>query len=539
MLPDHSVLSEFRTSLQWDILGYLPELILVSGIVGLLLLQIVTSPRRIIVTTVSVIVLALALAVLLGIAASGWSTHLPGSFSGLLQLDPLANFFRVLLVLFGGWLVVLTYWSGFPDAEDAADFYVLLLGGTVGLMLMVSAQHLLLVFLGLEMASLPSYMLSGFRRSSRVASEAALKYAIYGAASAGMALYGISLLTVAAGSGDLSRVAAVILDSRGPSFPIAAAGGLLFLVGLGFKLAAVPFHFWLPDVFTGATAEVAAFLAVASKAAAVGLGARLIVLLWGLASAEGETVMVLPSLFVLSLILAAAVTTTVGNLAALTQTELQRLFGYSTIAHSGIMLMGLATMRPEGLIAVLVYLVGYFPMNLGVFATIACLRNGTEPVPLQVEDCQGLAWQRPAMGVPFVVFVMSLLGLPPLAGFVGKFLIFISLYQSSTAAFATGAVALGWGYGVLLAIGLVNTLISAGYYLRLARAVGLDAPGEKIREGVLAAESGLAAQPMPAGLAVYFVLLALALLMLGLMWAPVLELATRVVAETSSSSSPF
>ena len=443
-------------------------------------------------------------------------------FTGLLQVNPLANYLRGVLLLFGGLLVLLTYVSRLPESDDVADFHGLLLGGTVGLMLMVSANHLMLVFLGLEMASLPSYMLSGFRRNSRVGSEAALKYAIYGAASAGVTLYGISLLAIAAGTGDLPTAVAAVTDTTGAGFPLAAAGGLFFLVGLGFKLAAVPFHFWLPDVFAGATAEVAAFLAVASKAAAIGLGVRLLLL----ASLSAEQMMPLPTTFALSLIIVAAATTTLGNLAALPQTNLQRLFGYSTIAHSGVMVMGLATMQREGLIAVLVYLAGYFPMNLGAFAAIACLRTGTAPV--SVDAFRGLARQRPEIGVPLVVFVMSLLGLPPLAGFVGKFLIFIAVFTASQQAFSTGAVTLGWAYRILLGVGLLNTLISLGYYLRIVRAVGLDVPEEGT--GSDTAEVG---PSLSGGIAVYFGILAAALLILGLAWGPLLELATTAVAGPS------
>src|SRR5207248_11065988 len=199
-------------------------------------------------------------------------------FTGMLVSDPFAGFVRTLLLAGSLLTVLLTVLTGIPDREDSADFYALLLGGTLGMLLMASANHLLMVFIAVEMASLPSYALAGFLKGKRRGSEAALKYVVYGAGASGVMLYGISLLAGTFGTGHLPDVAAATAARlRAGGFdPVLLTGYAFLLIGFGFKLAAVPFHFWCPDVFEGAAAEVAGFLSVASKAAAVALTARVL-----------------------------------------------------------------------------------------------------------------------------------------------------------------------------------------------------------------------------------------------------------------------
>ena len=501
MLPD---LDQF-TALGTDLLRFLPELVLAGGVILLLLLRLVPKFDRAHLGTVSTAVAAAAL------VAAVWQS--PGEssvFTGLLALDGLAVYLRILLLAFTVLLSILCLLTGIPDRDDAADFGVLLLGGTLGLMLMVSANHLLIVFLGLEMASLPSYALAGFLKGRRTGSEAALKYVLYGAASAGVALYGISLLTAAFGTGDLTVIASRLTGGiHGPAPFLPLAGLVLLLVGFGFKLAVVPFHFWLPDVFDGATAEVGAFLSVASKAAAVGLTARVLLALQD----HSLDLLKWPETLGLILIVVAAITATLGNLAALGQTNLKRMLGYSTIAHAGYMLMGLATFRREGVAAVLVYLAGYLLMNLGAFAVVAVVRNRTGSET--VAACRGLIARSPAVGVPLAVFLASLLGLPPLAGFAGKFLVFAAVYDAGQ--FYGGT--LGVAFTVLLAVGVLNTVVSAGYYLAILRSAGLDEPTDP--------------QPLGEswGVAVYLGLLAVALVVVGVAWGPLAEWATTAVGE--------
>ncbi|MFM7034062.1 MAG: NADH-quinone oxidoreductase subunit N, partial [Planctomycetia bacterium] len=324
--------------------------------------------------------------------ATGGRTEL---FSGLLVYDSFTAYVRFLLAGFLVLYIVFTKVSGIPDREDGADFYSLVLGATLGMCLMASANHLLMIFMAVEMASVPSYALAGVLKGRRAASEAAIKYAVYGAGAAGIMLYGISLLAGVLGTCHLpsmaTELAQLVRDgASGGSLTVLVLGGLMLSVGLAFKLSAVPFHFWCPDVFEGAAAEVGAFLSVASKAAAVALLVRVAHGLGmpagGKAAAELVAQLEPVRHFSVALIgLLAAITCTLGNLAAYGQTNMKRLLAYSTIAHAGYLMMGvaaavsLAGARPESarnaVGAVAFYLGTYLFMNLAAFALVAMLRN--------------------------------------------------------------------------------------------------------------------------------------------------------------------
>lgn len=525
MPPTSDSLAVLQSTLLDDLRRFAPELVLIGAIVAMLLARMA---RRLDRAHLGAVALAGSMAALLALLAPhlGWweGSYSTATFSGLLALDPFAEYLRGLLLAFAVLVVVLTRITGIPDAEDSADFYTLLLGGTLGMMVMVSANHLLMIFLGLEMASLPSYALAGFLKGRRRGSEAALKYVIYGAASSGVALYGISLLTAQFGTGHLPTIAdgyADVLQGRGGFTPVLAAGTLLFLVGLGFKLGAVPFHWWLPDVFEGAAAEVGAFLSVASKAAAVGLTARFLMTLQGAADDFDPTV--LPRTLGMGVLVAAAVTATLGNLAALAQTNLKRLLGYSTVAHAGYMMMALATFTRDGVAAVLFYLAAYLLMNLGAFAVVAVVRNRTGAET--IDACRGLLGRSPALTVALAAFLLSLLGIPPLAGFAGKFQVFAAVYEAGRDYSRLGQPDLGIAFYVLLGVGVVNTAVSAGYYLRVLRSASLDDATEKDEKGEPAAlgESW--------GATIYIAVLAVALVVVGVWWDPLTDLAARAAGR--------
>ncbi len=523
MPPTSDSLAVLQADLLADLRRFAPELVVVGTILALLLARLVRRLDHAHLAAVALGGSAAALGALLAPHFQLWDVSYNSSFAGLLALDPFAEYLRGLLLAFAVLAVVLTRITGIPDAEDSADFYTLLLGGTLGMMVMVSANHLLMIFLGMEMASLPSYALSGFLKGRRRGSEAAIKYVVYGAASSGVALYGISLLTATFGTGSLPAVAAgyaKVLQAGGFT-PVLAAGTLLFLVGLGFKLGAVPFHWWLPDVFEGAAAEVGAFLSVASKAAAVGLTARFLLALQGAEAGADPTL--LPRTVGLGVLIVSAVTATLGNLAALAQTNLKRLLGYSTIAHAGYMMMGLAAMTRDGAAAVLFYLAAYLLMNLGAFAAVAIIRNRTGAET--IDACRGLLGRSTAVTVGLALFLLSLLGIPPLAGFAGKFQVFAAVYEAGRDYARLGQPGLGTAFYVLLGVGVVNTVVSAGYYLRVLRAAGLDDPAERDEKGEPAP---LGESPEAAG---YLTVLAAALVVVGVWWGPLTDLATRAVAR--------
>lgn len=421
-------------------------------------------------------------------------------FGGLLMFDSLTAYIRFLLMGFLAIYIPFTKVSGIPDREDGADFYTLILGATLGMCLMASANHLLMVFMAVEMASVPSYVLAGLLKGRKASSEAALKYAVYGAGTAGIMLYGISLLGGLLGTCHLPSMAAELarVVDAGPAsgnIMVLALGGLMLAVGLAFKLSAVPFHFWCPDVFEGAAAEIGGFLSVASKTAAVALLLRVC---FGLGVAEtgaaetgavasigaafaGTDVLSLASTrhFMVFLVgLMAAVTCTLGNLAAYGQTNMKRLLAYSTIAHAGYLMMAVAAavamvgVDPAGardaVSAVAFYLGTYLFMNLGAFAIVALLRNQLRSE--EIESYAGLVRSSPGIVVATAIVLVSLIGLPPLAGFVAKFLVFSSLVQAIMAG-AERPLML-----VLLVVGGFNTVISLFYYLRVLKVMTFDPP---------------------------------------------------------------
>ncbi|MDA1039673.1 MAG: NADH-quinone oxidoreductase subunit N [Planctomycetota bacterium] len=410
-------------------------------------------------------------------------------FSGLLVFDSFTAYLRCILAGFLVLYIVFTKVSGIPDREDGADFYSLVLGATLGMCLMASANHLLMVFMAVEMASVPSYALAGILKGRRAASEAAIKYAVYGAGAAGIMLYGISLLAGVLGTchlpsmaNELARV--VQAGPPGGSVMVLTLGGLMLAVGLAFKLSAVPFHFWCPDVFEGAAAEVGAFLSVASKAAAVALLIRVAYAL-GMPAGEAAAGIVadlapVRHFSVAVIALMAAVTCTLGNLAAYGQTNMKRLLAYSTIAHAGYLMMGVAAAialagpKPAAaataVTAVAFYLGTYLFMNLAAFAIVAFLRNRLRSE--EIASYAGLVRTSPGIVVATTVVLVSLIGLPPLAGFVAKFLVFSSLVEAISAGVDRQLMLL------LLVVGGLNTVISLFYYLRVLKVMTFDAPPE-------------------------------------------------------------
>ena len=418
-------------------------------------------------------------------------------FGGLLVFDAFTAFLRMVLTGFLLLYVLLTKLSGIPDREDGADFYSLVLGSSLGMCLMASANHLLMVFMAVEMASVPSYALAGMLKGRPASSEAALKYAVYGAGAAGVMLYGISLiagllgtLQLPAVSTELARVMSA--GSTSGSAMVLCLGGLMLTVGLAFKLSAVPFHFWCPDVFEGAAAEVGAFLSVASKAAAVALLVRVAFAFSVPAGLAGSAVVATATALadsrhfvVYTIGLLAAVTCTFGNLAAYGQTNMKRLLAYSTIAHAGYLMMAvaaavaMAVSTPAGardaITAVAFYLATYLFMNLGAFGIVALLRNRLRSE--EIAAYAGLIRTSPGIVVAMAVVLVSLIGLPPLAGFVAKFLVFSSLVDAIIAG-AERPLMLA-----LLVIGGFNTVISLFYYLRVLRVMTFEPlPDDRVAE---------------------------------------------------------
>jgi NADH-quinone oxidoreductase subunit N len=563
-----NLLQDLQSSIWQDSLAFLPELLICGTIVLLLLLRLFRGLDRLHLGGVALGLTVLALITALyqwrgqpgppggqDQTLLGWLSAVDrwlrsvfdprprgveslNLFSGLLVYDNFTIFLKLFLLGFASLLVWLSLLTGIPDREDSGDFYVLLLGATLGMMLMASANHLLMVFLAIEMASLPSYALAGFLKGRRQSSEAALKYVVYGGGAAGVMLYGISLVAGKYGTGYLPELALAL--SQAPSLdPLMVLGVLFILIGFGFKLAAVPFHFWCPDVFEGAAAEIAGFLSVASKGAALALTGRFALMLTGLAvpgladadpaKAAAAWQNVAPFLAP-ALGLVAAVTATFGNLAAFVQTNLKRLLAYSTIAHAGYMLMGLATLTREGAAAVLFYLVAYLFMNLGAFAVVAFLRNRTGSEDLA--DFRGLGYRAPLLVFALAVCLLSLLGLPPLAGFMAKFQIFQVLFSAGQLYVDLGLDGVGYLMYALLVIAGLNSVLSLFYYVKVLRVMVLERPLEEVE--------GREPRPLPVppGADAYALLMAVLLLVTGILWGPLYRESLVGVKQFGQAPSP-
>ena len=369
-----------------------------------------------------------------------WSAP-AATFQGMVALDGFALFLNVMLCAATAAVLLLSVGYLPRQGIEAGEYYALVLFAAVGMMLMAAATDLLIVFLGLELMSLCLYVLAGYYRTRPEGNEAALKYFLLGAFASGFLVYGIALLYGATGTTGLAALGRAVGTGGAARDPMILAGVALLLVGLGFKASAVPFHQWVPDVYEGAPTAVTALIATGSKAAAVAALVRVLVALRPL---EGDAPMLLWWLAVLTM--------TVGNVVALVQTNVKRLLAYSSIAQVGYMLVGLAAGAGPGNSAVLFYLGVYALASVGAFGTVLLLqREGREAVDLTAYG--GLGARHPVLALGLTIFLLTLIGIPPTAGFVGKVYLF-------SAAIQRGLVGLA-------VIAVLNSVLAAYYYLRL------------------------------------------------------------------------
>jgi NADH-quinone oxidoreductase subunit N len=393
-----------------------------------------------------------------GASLALWGSEPTWLFGRMIVLDPFAVFFKILLSLSLVAAVVMSLDSSeVAGRPNEGEYYTLLVASGLGMLLMAAAGNLLMAYLSLEFVSLTSYVLTGFLRHNRRSGEAALKYLIYGGVASGAMIYGMSWVFGLTGSMDYAVIAKQLATVDAASQGALFVALLLVIAGFGYKIAAVPFHMWAPDVYMGAPIPVTAFLAVGSKAA--GFAILLRFFHFGVGSGDA-----LPGgLPLLTLLWCVCfLTMTLGNLAALSQDNLKRLLAYSSISHAGYALLGVVVFREEGVRAALIYLTVYYLMNLGAFWVVMLVANqsGRE----DIDGYRGLAWRGGAApAVALTVFLASLAGLPPFAGFVGKFYVF-------------GAGVRG-GLRLLVVAGALNSVISLFYYFRIVKRMFFDEPG--------------------------------------------------------------
>ncbi len=432
-----------------------------------------------------VVALFLALRVAGVIGDGGVSGLSPQPGGGMLIADRLSLCFQIILIVFLGGVMWL-WWLGSAGAErNAPEFFVLLLGSALGMIMMVSTLNLLMIVVAIEMASLPSYAIVGFDKRDAKGAEASLKYMIFGAVCAAIMLYGASLLYGLVGSlgvGDVARYAGEHL-AVGEYRILLAVGLLCFLAGIAFKISAVPFHFWCPDAFEGAKIEVTTWLSVASKAAGLVLLGRLVLTFCTAVEVTIEMQFIRPLAWTIGIM--AAVTCTVGNFSAYKQQSVKRLLAYSSIAHAGYMMMAAAVFihpsvegHQAGMTALLVYIIIYLFMNLGAFGSVALVTWDTGSD--RIEAFTGLARRAPWIAVPMIICLVSLVGIPPLAGFLGKWWILVALGSLHSTDSTQGWSSLGTLGWFLVIVMVINTLFSLYYYMRVVVQMSLRDDGQPI-----------------------------------------------------------
>jgi NADH-quinone oxidoreductase subunit N len=374
------------------------------------------------------------------------------ALGGLFIADAFGDFMKLLVLAGSGITLIMAL--RYIEREDMARFEypVLVLFATLGMLLMISANDMLALYLGLELQSLSLYVVAAFRRDHLRSSEAGLKYFVLGALSSGMLLYGISMIYGFAGTTSFVGLAAQF--DGGGAVPIGLIVGIVFLAaGLAFKISAVPFHMWTPDVYEGAPTPVTAFFATAPKVAAIALFVR--VMMGPFGGLVDQWQQIIWFIAIASMVL--------GALAAISQTNIKRLMAYSSIGHIGYALVGLAAGTEAGVNGLLIYITISIVMNLGTFACILCMRQ-KDVMMERIEDLKGLNKTNPPMALALAIFMFSMAGIPPLAGFFGKFYVFLAAIEA--------------GLYVLAVVGVLSSVIGAYYYLRIVKLMYFDDPIE-------------------------------------------------------------
>ena len=434
--------------INWHML--MPELVIVLTFVIVMVFDLFKSIRKSVLAWVTIVGSAIALWASVEMLHAG---VIGNEFNGMLRVDRFSMFFNIIFLV--STILVTLISINYLDRNDKrqGEYYVLILLATLGMMLMASGNELIVVFLGLELMSLSLYVLAGYFRSIQVSSEAGMKYLLLGAFASGFFLYGIALIYGGAGTTSIPEIASE-LEAGGKS-PLMLAGMFLLIVGFGFKVALVPFHQWAPDVYEGAPTPIAAFISAGPKAA--GFAAFLRIFTGALESLQPEWIVVV--------VILAALTMTVGNVIATAQSNIKRMLAYSSVAHAGYVLVGLAAANKDGISSAMLYLFIYCVMNIGAFAAVILART-EDGENLRIADYAGLGFRKPLLALFMTIMLLSLAGFPPTAGFVGKFYVFRSAVDA--------------GHTWLVVVAAINTAISAFYYLRVVVTMYMQEPEEEL-----------------------------------------------------------
>lgn len=428
------------------------EIFLSIGAMALLMIGVFKKDSVNLVSWLAVVFMAVAL--FLTVSVSGNQAF---TFNNMFVADGFTTFMKILVLVASALAVIMSREFFKLEGDDRFEFPVLLVLSTIGMMVMVSANDLMSLYMGIELQSLALYVLAAFKRDSERSTEAGLKYFVLGALSSGILLYGCSLVYGFIGSTNFTSIATAVVNFD--QVPVGAIVGLVFvLAGLAFKISAVPFHMWTPDVYEGSQTPVTAFFAVAPKVAALALLARTLYVPFGDMSGSWQQVVIFMS--VASMIL--------GSFAAIMQSNIKRLMAYSSIGHIGFALLGLIAGNAEGLRGVMIYMAIYLVMNVGTFVCIMSMRRKEDGMVEEINDLSGLGQNHPAMALALSIFMFSLAGVPPLAGFFAKWYVVVPVVNA--------------GYFTLATIAVLASVVGAYYYIRIVKVMYFDKPAEEFVE---------------------------------------------------------
>jgi NADH-quinone oxidoreductase subunit N len=472
-----------------EYLRILPEIVLAVFGMAIMLIDPLAGERR----NARILGMVGLIGALTAIASTLCMAQQPGTaFWGMVRVDAFSVFFHFLITTITAVVILTSYEYMEVQQIRAGEYYGLVLFGAVGMCLMSSAVELVLIFIALEISSISTYILAGFRRRAAVSSESSLKYFLLGSFATAFFLYGVALIFGATGSTSIPVIGQNL--QAGPASALVYSAMALMFVGLGFKVAAAPFHVWTPDVYEGAPSPIVGFMSTAPKAAVFAVLLRIVYEV----NAPGATWLIWA---------AAALSMTIGNLAALVQSNVKRLLAYSSIAHAGYLLVAFAALPESGIPSAMFYTAAYAAMNVGAFAVISHFAGAGERY-VTLEDYAGLGRKAPRLAAALAFFLLSLIGIPMTGGFFAKFYVFAAALQANH---------LG-----LVIIGVLNSAVGAYYYLRVLVAMYMKEPRE-----------GAAALPVPLGLGSALAVTLLATLYLGVLPGRVLEYASRSVAALS------
>lgn len=491
----------FLEALGHSINLFKPEFVLVIAFIAAIIFDLIFKNSKNIAGGIAVIGFAVA-----GFFLCEQHGNETAIFSQMLAIDSFADFFKWLILLSSLIVVLMSFFSDelYRENRRLGEYFSLIIGMTFGMFLLVGATNLIMIYLAIETMSITSYVLAGYTKEVKRASEASLKYVIFGALSSGLMIWGISLIFGLTGTLNLYEINNFLLNNEVNNIALIVSG-LLIIAGIGYKISAVPFHFWTPDVYEGAPITITAYLSVASKAAGFAVLIRFLKITFIDPSFSAETFWItiagIDWKFLIAVL--AVLSMTLGNLIALWQSNIKRILAYSSIAHAGYMLMGVVVMTNAGIMAIQIYFVMYLFMNLGAFFVVQLIANkiGSE----EMEDYVGLGYRTPILGVAMTVFLVSLTGLPPTAGFIGKWMLFSAVVEAN--------------YIWLAVVGVLNSVVSLYYYVNIFRNMwvrGLDKPAEPFK--------------FSAPSLVLVVLLIIPNLLFGLYFTPILSWAESSVA---------